>query len=165
MKGHKTNQKLPSCPSQYLRCSKLSSVVIYAIPSFNRKLLGGLLLLIWIWTFPRVVSLSFNPSLSSALPYECSVVAWVVFVWPASTSMSSLIFMWHQMWDVMLGTVWAGSFQGPSPEGACLNSKPTARQAELAGERERVPWLGLASAFCHTLELSDYVHPGSPFSV
>lgn len=62
----------------------------------------------------------------------------------------------------MLGAVWAGSFQGPSPEGACLSSKPTARQAELTGESERVPCLGLASVFCHTLELPNYVHPVNP---
>lgn len=116
MKGHKTKWTVPWCTSLCLRSSKLSSVTIYEIHSFNMKwfcFLVWLLIVTQIWTFPRLVSSSFSP-----MPKQCVFIRvlcggyglfFLTSIDVPSSDKSSLIFIWHQRWGMMWGSVWAGS--------------------------------------------------------
>lgn len=135
------------------------------IQSFNRKLLGGLLLLILIRTLPGGV-----PSWSSPLPTPCSSIpafcgrhALFCLTSIPSSHKSSLIFIWHQRWGQDVGHGVAGGCQGPSRGGGRPELRAHRRASRADRERaSECQWHGLASAFCPAFELSSYVHQINP---
>lgn len=81
-----------------------------------------------------------------------------------SSKKSSLTFIWHQRWRHDVGHSVGRKLPGTVTwRGPAWAQSPMQGKQSWQGESKRVPWHRLASAFCHTFELSNYVHQVNPF--